>query len=104
MNTTGDIHPPLTAHTEPLEASAEFIEVTGGGLRIAEIGVVIFLGLLVCPPLLILAVVVAAPLLAMAALVAAVVAAIAVPTWLVRRVLAHHREHHTTLFLHRLLP
>jgi hypothetical protein len=31
------------------------------------------------------------------------VAAIAVPTVLVRRVLAHHRAHGSTLFLHRLL-
>jgi hypothetical protein len=36
------------------------------------------------------------------AVVAAVVAAIAVPTVLVRRVLAHHRAHGSTLFLHRL--
>ncbi len=101
MNTTQDVR---SAHPTHLEVSAEVIEVTGGGLRIAEIGLVILLGLLVCPPLLILAVVVAAPLIAMTAVVAAVVAAVAVPTILVRRVLAHHRAHGTTLFLHRLLP
>jgi hypothetical protein len=101
MNSTQDVH---SAHPTHLEVSAEVIEVTGGGLRIAEIGLVILLGLLVCPPLLILAVVVAAPLIAMIAVVAAVVAAVAVPTILVRRVLAHHRAHGTTLFLHRLLP
>jgi uncharacterized membrane protein YbhN (UPF0104 family) len=84
--------------------SAEVVEVTGGGLRVAEIGLVIFLGLLVCPPFLILAVVVAAPLIAITAVVAAAVAAIAVPTVLVRRVLAHHRAHGSTLFLHRLRP
>ena len=100
MHTTDDIHPPLT----PVEVSADLVEATGVGLRIAEIGVVIFLGLLVAPPLLILAVVVAVPLLAMAAVVAAVVAAIAVPTLLVRRVRAHHRAHGSTLFLHRLRP
>jgi hypothetical protein len=104
MNTTQDIRPALTAHPTHLEVSAEVVEVAGGGLRIAEIGLVIFLGLLVCPPLLILAVVVAAPLIAMTALVAAAVAAIAVPTVLVRRVLAHHRTHGSTLFLHRLRP
>ena len=104
MNITDDIRPAVTGHPTPVEASAELIEVTGGGLRIAEIGVVIFLGLLVCPPLLILAFVVAAPLIAMTALVAAAVAAIAVPTVLVRRVLAHHRAHGSTLFLHRLRP
>jgi hypothetical protein len=104
MNITQDIRPPHTGHPTHLEVTAEVVEVTGGGLRIAEIGVVIFLGLLVCPPLLILAVVVAAPLIAMTALVAAAVAAIAVPTVLVRRVLAHHRTHGSTLFLHRLRP
>jgi hypothetical protein len=104
MNTTQDIRPPRTGHQTHLEVSAEVVEVTGGGLRIAEIGLVIFLGLLVCPPLLILAVVVAAPLIAITAVVAAVVAAIAVPTMLVRRVRAHHRAHGSTLFLHRLRP
>ena len=102
MNITDDVRPPLTGHPTPVEVSAELIEVTGGGLRIAEVGLVILLGLLVAPPLLILAVVVAAPLIAMTALVAAAVAAIAVPTVLVRRVLAHHRAHGSTLFLHRL--
>jgi hypothetical protein len=64
----------------------------------------ILLGLLICPPLLILAVIVAAPLIAMTLVVAAVVAAIAVPTFLVRHVRAHHRTHGSTLFLHRLRP
>ena len=103
MNTT-DVRPPHTGHPATVEVSAELTEVTGGGLRIAEVGVVIFLGLLVCPPLLILAVMVAVPVIAVSALVAAVVAAIAVPTWLVRRVRAHHRAHHSTLFVHRLMP
>jgi hypothetical protein len=97
MNTT-NIHP---SHVEVTE---ELIADTGAGLRIAEVGVVIFLGLLVCPPLLILGVVVAAPVIAMFAVVAAVVAAVAVPTVLVRHVLAHHRAHGSTLFLHRLRP
>jgi Flp pilus assembly protein TadB len=60
----------------------------------------VLIGLLVCPPLLILAVVVAVPVLAISALVAAVAAAILVPAALVRRVRAHHREHGSTMFLH----
>ena len=104
MNTTENVRPPLTGHPTPVEVSAEAIEVAGGGLRIAEVGVVTLLGLLVCPPLLILAVVVAVPVIAVTAVVAAVVAAIAVPTVLVRHVLAHHRAHGSTLFLHRLRP
>ena len=104
MHTTDDVRPPLTGHPTPVEVSAELIEVTGVGLRIAEVGVVIFLGLLVSPPLLILAAVVAVPFVAISAVVAAVVAAIALPTLLVRRVRAHHRAHGSTLFLHRLRP
>jgi hypothetical protein len=97
MNTTN-------IHSNRVEIAEELIADTGGGLRIAEVGLVIFLGLLICPPLLILAVVVAAPLIAITAVVAAAVAAVAVPTVLVRRVLAHHRAHNSTLFLHRLRP
>jgi uncharacterized membrane protein YbhN (UPF0104 family) len=97
MNTTNNIHP------GGVEVSGELIEVTGGGLRVAEIGVVVLLGLLVCPPLLILAVLVAVPAIAISAVVAAAVAAVAVPTWLVRRVRAHHRAHGSTLFLHRVV-
>jgi hypothetical protein len=104
MSTTNDVRPSLTGHPTHVEVSAEAFEVAGGGLRIAELGLVTFLGLLVCPPFLILAVVVAAPIIAVAAVVAAVVGAIAVPTLLVRRVLAHHRAHGSTLFLHRLRP
>jgi hypothetical protein len=104
MHTTDDIRPARRGHPKPLEVSAEVIDVTGVGLRIAEVGVVILLGLLVSPPLLILAVVVAVPFVAMSAVVAAVVAAIVVPTVLVRRVRAHHRAHGSTLFLHRLRP
>ena len=104
MNATEDIRHLRTGHPTHVEVTAEVVEVSGGGLRLAEIALVVFLGLLVCPPLLILAVVVAAPLIAMTALVAAAVAAVAVPTVLVRRVLAHHRAHGSTLFLHRLRP
>jgi uncharacterized membrane protein len=104
MNTTDNIRHRLTGHQRPVDVSAEVIEVTGGGLRAAEIGLAIFAGLLVCPPLLILAVVVAVPIIAIGAVVAAVVGTIAAPVLLVRRVRAHHCAHGTTLFLHRVLP
>jgi hypothetical protein len=97
MPPTNDIHP------SGVEASEELLEITGGGLRIAELAVVTVLGLLLCPPLLILAVIVAAPLLAITAAVAAVVLPIAAVSWLVSRVRAHHRAHGSTLFLHRLV-
>jgi len=104
MHTTENVRPPYTGHPTPVEVSADLVEVTGAGLRIAEIGVVIFLGLLVAPPLLILAAVVVVPFVAISAVVAAAVAAVAVPTLLVRHVRAHHRAHGSTLFLHRLRP
>src|SRR4051812_50003938 len=97
MFTTENVH---TGHAEALEVSAEVVEETGVGLRIAEVGVVIFLGLLVSPPLLILAVVVAVPFLAIAAVVAAVVAPIPVPTPPLRPGRAHHPAHPSTPFLH----
>jgi hypothetical protein len=104
MQTTDTVLPPRTAHDEVLEVSADVVEATGVALRVAEIGLVVFFGLLVSPPLLILAAVVAVPFLAISAVVAAVVAAIALPTLLVRKVRAHHRAHGSTLFLHRLRP
>src|SRR4051812_44968244 len=104
MNTTNDLRPPLTEHATPVEVTEEIVAVTGGGLRIVELGLVTLLGLLVCPPFFILAVVVAVPVIAISALVAGVVAVIAVPTLLVRRVRAHHRAHGSTMFLHRLRP
>jgi len=104
MSTTDELRPPHAGHERAAEVGAEVFEATGVGLRIAEVGAVIFVGLLVAPPLMILAVVVAVPVIAISALVAAVVAAIAVPTLLVRRVRAHHRAHGSTLFLHRLRP
>jgi hypothetical protein len=102
MSTNENTQHLLTADPTPVELSEELVEVTGAGVRVAEVGLVILLGLLVCPPLLILAVIVAVPAIAISAVVAAVVAAVVVPTWLVRKVVAHHRAHGTTLCLHRL--
>jgi hypothetical protein len=103
MSTTDTLHP-RSDHQTPVEVSAEVFEATSAGLRIAELCLVVFFGLLFAPPLLILAAVVAVPFLAISAVVAAVVAVVAVPTLLVRHVLAHHRAHGSTLFLHRLRP
>lgn len=104
MTPTDTVHPPRTTHPEALEVTADVFEATGAGLRVLELCVVVFFGLLFAPPLLILAAVVAVPFLAISAFVAAVVAAVAVPTLLVRKVRAHHRAHGSTLFLHRLRP
>jgi len=89
-------------HQRPVDVAAEGAEITGVGLRVVEIGMVTFVGLLVTPPLLILAVVVVVPLIVTSAVLAAVVAMIAVPVWLARRVHAHHQAHGSAAFLHRL--
>ena len=99
MSTTDNTHHLLTADPTPVELSEELVEVTGGGVRVLEVGLVLFLGLLVCPPLLILAVIVAVPALA----ISAVVLAILIPVLLVRHVVAHHRAHGTSLFIHRIV-
>jgi uncharacterized membrane-anchored protein len=90
--------------TSTIEAGADLAEATGVGLRIAEIGLVALIGLIVSPPLAVLAVLVAVPAVIVFAVVAAVVGVIAGPTALVRHVHAHHRAHGSTLFLHRVLP
>jgi hypothetical protein len=94
---------PENPHQSPVEEAAEVAEAASVGLPAVEVGLMVFAGLLVCPPLLILAVVVAVPAVAIAAVVATVVAAIAVPTMLVRRVRAHHRARGSTMFLHRVM-
>ncbi len=85
----------------PAEVAADVAEVAGGGVRAAEVAFAMFVGLLVCPPLLALAVAVAAPMLAIAAVVAIVGSVFAAPVLLVRHVRAHHRAHGSTVFLHR---
>jgi hypothetical protein len=86
----------------PAEVGAEVAEVADGGLRAAEVAMAVFIGLLVCPPLLALAVAVAVPMIAIAAVVAIVGSVLVAPILLVRHVRAHHRTHGSTLFLHRL--
>ena len=86
----------------PAEVGAEVAEVAGDGLRAAEVAVAVFIGLLVCPPLLTLAVAVAVPMIAIAAVVGIVGSVFVAPILLVRHVRAHHRTHGSTLFLHRL--
>jgi hypothetical protein len=84
------------------EVGADVAEVTGGGLRVAEAALAAFIGLIVCPPLLILAIVVAVPMIAIAIVVGTVGSVFLAPILLVRHVRGHHRAHGSTLFLHRL--
>jgi hypothetical protein len=76
--------PPSTV--ERLEADAALAEVAAGGaLRGVEVTAVVLLGLLVCPPLLILVVVVVLPLAAMALVLGLIAAVLSAPYLLVRR-------------------
>jgi hypothetical protein len=85
----------------PAEVGAEVAEVAGDGLRAAEVAAAVFIGLLVCPPLLALAAAVVMPAIAIAAAVGIVGSVFAAPILLVRHVRAHHRTHGSTLLLHR---
>lgn len=85
--------------TERLGLEAEVAVV--GGLRAFEVGAIVLIGLLVCPPLAILVVVIAVPLLLIAVALGLLGAVLATPYVLVR----HFRGHpggHLALLKHRL--
>jgi hypothetical protein len=72
-----------------------------GGLRAVEVGAVVLVGLLICPPLAILAVVVVVPLLVIAVVLAVLGAVLATPYLVVQ----HFRGHpggHLSVLTHRL--
>jgi Flp pilus assembly protein TadB len=77
-------------------------EAPGVLVRGVEVAAVVFIGLLVCPPLAILAVVVLVPLLAIAIVVGLLVAIVAGPYLLVRHVREHHRTHRSSVVVHHL--
>ena len=96
-----DAYAPLT-NVEKVEQDAARAELAAGGaLRGVEVAAVVLLGLLVCPPLLILVVVVVAPLLAMALVLGLIAAVISAPYLLVHHLRGHDRRH-ASLLGHRL--
>jgi hypothetical protein len=87
--------------TERIEDVASEIGLAGAlTLRAVEVGILVVIGLLVCPPLLILVVVVVVPLAALAVLVSLVAAVLAAPYLIVRHVRGHHAGH--AVLRHRL--
>jgi hypothetical protein len=79
-----------------------FIELAAASLvRSAEVAAIVLIGLLVCPPLLILLVVVGVPLVAFATLVAIVTGVLAIP-YHVASHLRGRRAHHTSIVVRRL--
>lgn len=101
MNSTTHLRPSLRTHPSGVEVTSDAAEAASVGLRIAEVGVALFVGLLVCPPLLILVAVVSVALVTTVAVVGVVVAVVGAPIFLVRRVRAHHRGHGAPMFLRR---
>jgi hypothetical protein len=94
-------HEPLST-TEKLEEEASLAGVAAAeGLRAVEVGLVVLLGLLVCPPLAILVFLVVGPLL-VAALVLGLLAAILSTPYLLVHHFRGHDGDHLALLEHRL--
>ena len=92
---------PLSPAEKIEEDASVASEVAAGGLRAVEVGLVVLVGLLVCPPLAIAVFLVVAPLLVMGLVLGLVVAVISAPYLLVH----HFRGHqggHGALLAHRL--
>jgi len=96
------LHPnePYSA-TERTEEVASEIGLAGAlTLRAVEVGTLVLIGLLVCPPLFILVVVVVVPLVALTVLVSLIAAVLATPYLIVRHVRGHRAGH--AVLRHRL--
>jgi hypothetical protein len=102
MSTSEPLHAnePYSA-TERVEDVATEIGLVGAlTVRAVEVGTLVLIGLLVCPPLFILVVVVVVPLVALTVLVSLVAAVLATPYLIVRHVRGHHAGH--AVLRHRL--
>jgi hypothetical protein len=96
------LHPtePYSA-TERVEEVASEIGLVGAlTLRAVEVGTLVLIGLLVCPPLFILVVVVVVPLVALTVLVSLIAVVLATPYLIVRHVRGHRAGH--AVLRHRL--
>ena len=76
-------------------------EVAAGGLSAVELGLVVLVGLLVCPPLAAAAFIVVVPLLVVALVLGLLVAVVSTPYVLVHRLRGHHGAGHLSLSAHR---
>jgi Flp pilus assembly protein TadB len=93
-------HDQVDAHRDDMEEEAAL--GLGILLRGAEVGLAVFIALLVVPPLAILVVVVAVPLLAVAIVTGLLAAIVVGPYLLVRHVREHHRTHRSSALAHGL--
>jgi hypothetical protein len=89
--------------TERIEEDAALAGVVAaGGLRAVEVGLVVLVGLLVCPPLAIAVFLVVAPLLVVALVLGLLAAVVSTPYLLVHLFRGHHGRGHFKLLAHRL--
>src|SRR5689334_14818492 len=72
-------------------------EAAAAGLRAVEVGAVVLVGLLVCPPLAIVTVAVVVPLLVVALVLGLLVAILSMPYLLVHAFRGHHGGHRALL-------
>jgi hypothetical protein len=96
-----DAYEPLSP-AEKLEEDASLASLAAGeALRAVEVALVVFVGLLVCPPLAILVVLVVVPLLVTALVLGLLAAVLSTPYLLVHHFRGHHGGH-ASLLAHRL--
>jgi len=96
-----DGHAPLSP-AEKLEGEAARAGLAAArALRAVDVGAVVLIGLLVCPPLAILVVVVVVPLVLTALVLGLLAAVITIPYLLVQHLRSHHGGH-AALLGHRL--
>ena len=100
MSTSTHMNEPYSA-TERAEEVAAAVGLAGAlTLRAVEVGALVLIGLLVCPPLFILVVVVVVPLIALTVLVSLIAAVLATPYLIVRHARGHGEGH--AVLRHRL--
>ena len=96
-----DAYEPLST-AEKLDEDAALVGlVAAGGLRAVEVGAVVLIGLLICPPLAIATFVVVAPLLVFAVVLGLLAAVVSTPYLIVHRLRGHHGGH-ASLLVHRI--
>jgi hypothetical protein len=107
MNRRGDVmstpntYEPETPVEEIEEVATDVGAAAAGALRVGEVALFVFVGLLICPPLAILAVLVVVPLLTMALALGLIAAIVTAPYLVVHHFRAHDKRH-TSLLAHRL--
>jgi hypothetical protein len=105
VNETDNIWSPLPEHMTAADVRPELPELAGHQRRIATVAVLVFVGLLVWWPLVILAAVFIVPAIIVSTALGAVLAAMTMPMWLlVRHVRGRRRAPQSTLLASRRGP